>query len=303
MSLSGDIAIKIMRLIHPGKGSFKNIEKCRKRAEKENAKAKFIMPKNRKVKYELVDNTEYPCLIIRSKKNKSSDKNKAILYIYGGITNCWKIQIDFAVDYADRTGLDVWYPIYPSVSEVNITKSIDVLYNIYVKMTERYNHEKIAIVGLSFGGSFALEIINWNNRSKNPVGMPGLIIAHSPGGIPDTEEDWAELQKYEKKDPFFALCDVQVIPELTAHGEEVPNHSVTPIHENFKNAPPTYMYYGEEVLAGNAAAYRRAFERDGAGDRLHIDINENMMHVYSCMPVFPESKKSYFESVDLINNM
>ena len=46
MSVSGDIAIKIMRLIHPGKGSFKDIEKCRKKAAKENAKAKFVMPKN-----------------------------------------------------------------------------------------------------------------------------------------------------------------------------------------------------------------------------------------------------------------
>ncbi|MBQ3692329.1 MAG: alpha/beta hydrolase fold domain-containing protein [Clostridia bacterium] len=303
MSVSGDIAIKILRLIHPGKGSFKDIEKFRKRAEKENAKAGFVMPKNRKAKYELADGTEYPCLIVRSKKNKSADTNKAVLYIYGGVTNCWKIQLDFAVDYADRTGLDVWYPIYPSVSEVNITKSIDVLYDIYSKMTEIYNHKKIAIVGLSFGGSFALEIINRNNRCKNPVGMPGLIIAHSPGGIPDTEEDWEELKKYEEKDPFFALCDLQVIPEIIAHGEEIPNHAITPIHENFKNAPPTYMYYGEEMLAGNSAAYRKAFERDGVGDKLHIDIKKNMMHSYSCMPVFPESKQSYSESVELINKL
>lgn len=303
MSLSGNIAIKIMRFIHPGKGSFKDIEKCRRKAAKENARSKFVMPTNRKAEYELVKDTEYPCLIIRSRKKKTPDKNKAVMYIYGGVTNCWKIQIDFAIDYADRTGLDVWYPIYPSVSEVNITKSIDVLYNIYSMMTKRYSHDKIAVVGLSFGGSFALELIDRNNRSGEPVGMPGLVIAHSPGGIPDNDEDWAELLKYEEKDPFFALCDLKVIEELTAHGEEVPKHALTPIHENFKNAPPTYMYYGEEVLAGNSAAYKRAFERDGAGDRLHIDIKENMMHGYSCMPIFPESKQSYFESVELINNL
>ena len=303
MSVSGDIAIKILRLIHPGKGSFKDIEKFRKKAAKENAKSQFVMPKNKKADYELAEGTEYPCLIIRSRKNKSSNNNKAILYIYGGVTNCWKIQLEFAVDYADKTGLDVWYPIYPSVSEVNITKSIDVLYNVYAEMTKRYNHKKIAIVGLSFGGSFALEIVNWNNRSKNPVGMPGLIIAHSPGGIPDNEEDWAEAAKYEKKDPFFSMSDLKAITEIIAHGEEVPNHSVTPVHEIFKNAPPTYIYYGEEMLAGNSKAYKRAFERDGVEDKLHIDIKKNMMHGYSCMPVFPESKQSYFESVDLINKL
>ena len=67
--------------------------------------------------------------------------------------------------------------------------SIDVLYGVYRKMTERYASEKIAVVGLSFGGTFAMELVNWNNRSPEPVGMPGLIVAHSPGGTPDTEED------------------------------------------------------------------------------------------------------------------
>lgn len=78
------------------------------------------------------------------------------------------------------------------------------------------------------------------------------------------------MKQYEKRDPFFTIRDVQVMIELTAHGQETPPHALTPIHEDFHNAPPTYMYYGEEVLAGNAPAYRRAFQRDGVGERIHI---------------------------------
>ena len=303
MSVSGNIAMSLLRLFHLGKGSFQDVEKSRRRAAKENERGRFIMPRDKRALYELVQGTEYPCLILRSRRRETVSEEKAVLFLYGGATSSWKIQLGIAIDYANRTGLPVWYPIYPSITEVNITKSIDVLYGVYRRMTERYASEKIAVVGLSFGGTFAMELVNWNNRSPEPVGMPGLIIAHSPGGTPDTEEDWAEMKQYEKRDPFFTLRDVQVMIELTAHGQETPPHALTPIHEDFHNAPPTYMYYGEEILAGNAPAYRRAFQRDGVGDRLHIEIVKNMMHGYSCIPVFPESKKSYFEGLALIERL
>ena len=53
----------------------------------------------------------------------------------------------------------------------------------------------------------------------------------------------------------------------------------------------TYMYFAEELCAGNARAYKAAYDRAGVGDRLHIHIQPEMMHGYSCMPVFLESKK------------
>ncbi len=303
MSISGDIAINIIRFIHPGKGSYENIDKFKKMAVRENAKAKFVMPKDKKAKYELLEGTEYPCLIIRSRKNKTYDKTKAVMFIYGGVTNCWKIQIGFAIDYANRTGVDVWYPIYPSITEVNITKSIEVLYDVYVTMTGKYDSKKIALVGLSIGGSFAFEMIDRNNKSDTPVGMPGLIIAHSPVGMPDCSEDWEKLQAYEEKDPFFSIKDLKVIEEIIIHDETVKDYSLTPLDKCFKNSPPSYIYYGEELLAGNAASYKHAFERDGAGENIHIDIKKNMMHMYSCTPVLPESKQSYAEGIELIDKL
>ena len=34
-----------------------------------------------------------------------------------------------------------------------------------------------------------------------------------------------------------------------------------------------------------------------------IEIVPNMMHGYSCMPVFPESKKSDYEGISLIERL
>lgn len=303
MSVSGNIAIKILRFIHPGKGSFKNIEKSRKKAEKENSKFSFSMPKSRKAIFKLADNTEYPCLIIRSKKSEICNNTKAIMFIYGGITRCWKVQLDLAVGYANYTGLDVWYPIYPAVTEVNIIKSIGVLYDIYNIMSKRYGCSKVAVVGASFGGHLALELIDHINRSGRPKDMPGIIIAHSPGGIPDCENDLELFRKFENADPFFSVSDIEMLQQLTSDEEEYPKYLVNPLYCAFRNAPPTYIYYGEEVLAGNAPIYKKAFQRDGSAHNIHISIKDNMMHCYSCTPVFPESKESFFETIDLINKL
>ena len=189
MSVSGNIATSLLQLLHPGKGSFRDVEKSRKRAAKENERGRFIMPRDKRALYELVSETEYPCLILRSRRWEMVSEEKGVLFLCGGAISGWKMQLGIAIDDANRTGLPAWYPIYPSITEVNITKSIDVLYGVYRKMTERYASEKIVVVGLSFGGTFAMELVNWNNRSPEPVGMPGLIVAHSPGGTPDTEED------------------------------------------------------------------------------------------------------------------
>ena len=57
------------------------------------------------------------------------------------------------------------------------------------------------------------------------------------------------------------------------------------------------------MLAGNAPLYRRAYERGGAGKQLHVTIEGNMIHGYSCMPVFPESRRAYRETVRLIQEL
>lgn len=133
--------------------------------------------------------------------------------------------------------------------------------------------------------------------------MPGLILAHSPGGTPDTEEDWNEMRKYEKRDPFFSEEDLAMVRNISPNADSIPDWLTVPVKGDFRNAPPSYLYFGEEMLAGNAVAYRRAYERAGSGDKIHTRIVKNMMHGYSCMPVFPESKESYRETLRLIDEM
>lgn len=205
MSLSGNAAMAILRVIQPGKGSFADIDKSKKKAEKENAAFVFSVPKSRKAKFSLLQDTEKPCLIIDPKKRSYTDK--AILYIYGGVTNNWKTQRSMAVNYAAAAGTQVWYPVYPAITEVSITETVDYLVQIYRRMTERFAPKKIILCGISMGGFFALQIINSINQRQLDIPMPGLLLAHFPGGTPDTEEDWALMRAYEKRDSrYCCVC-------------------------------------------------------------------------------------------------
>lgn len=301
MSITGNLSMGILRLVKPGKGSFNDLEKIRNRAARENAAFKYKEPANRHVSCELVSGPKRPCPVIAPRNARR--EGSAVLYIYGGVTNNWNAQRSMAMRFAADTATDVWYPVYPSMTEVNISETVEYLAGIYRLMTDRYPAGKIAFCGVSMGGQYAMGIMSAINQLSLGLPMPGLVIAHSPGGAADNDADWSLLARNEKRDPFFALGDVRMVERLTpkrADGQPTPSWSLYPAQGDFRNAPPTYLYYGEEVLAGNATLYRRAFEAAGEADKLHVTEAPNMMHCYACMPVFPESKKGYFETVDLV---
>ena len=301
MSISGNLAMGLLRAFHPGKGSFSDLEKLKEKARRENEGFRFSFPKNRRAEYRLLPGTQRECLIIDPVKRKNTDK--AILYIYGGVTNNWKLQRPMAVNLALRTGTEVWYPVYPAMSEVPVGQTVRYLTEIYRRMTETHDPAKIVISGVSMGGMFALQIIHAVNRFCPGLPMPGLVLAHSPGGWPEDEEGWDLYRAYEKRDPMFSEGDLRMTLNMTPAGESSGDRWLYPAQGDFRNAPPTYLYYGEEMLAGNAPLYQKAYEESGAGDRIRIRITKNMMHGYSCLPVFPESRRSYSETIRLIESL
>ena len=172
----------------------------------------------------------------------------------------------------------------------------------YRKMTRIYVGGNIAVIGGALGGLFCFQIVNQNNRHPDPVEMPGLLIAHSPGGIPASEEDWEIMRYYSEKDPVTSLAYVRQMKALTAFfGEPVPDHALSPVFMDFHNAPESYVFYGEETCAGNASAYVKSYNRDHSSEKMHMHIEPGAMHCYAMKPFFPESKRDYDRQIKLLN--
>ncbi|MBR2736992.1 MAG: alpha/beta hydrolase [Firmicutes bacterium] len=279
-----------------------DLEKEFSRAEKYNRKNRFTVPRDRKAHYREVRLAGYPCLLIRP-RNTRVNKRKAILYLHGGFKNEWKPELGIARGYGKKAGVDVWYSIYPSITEVPITRTIDVIYRTFRKMAKIYGGQNIAVIGGSMGAFFAFQIINRNNRHKQPADMPGLLIANSPGGMPASEQDWQTMRRCAEKDALIGIRSVEQLKDMTASfGEAIPDHALSPVYGDFRNAPETYVYYGEETFAGNAPAYARAYKRDGSSEKLHMHIEPGGMHCYAFMPVFPESRRDYNEQIQILRD-
>lgn len=102
-------------------------------------------------------------------------------------------------------------------------------------------------------------------------------------------------------DPLIDLSAVKnIIPMQGLLKADIPEYIHSPMYGDFSEVPDTYVYYALETLAGNHRAYVQGYEKYGVSDHMHIHIQPGMMHGYSCLPVFKESKQAYVEQITLL---
>lgn len=80
MSLSGNLAMRLLRRIKPGKGSFPDLEKLRERAWREKEGFTLRMPRNRNAECVLLPVTDLPCMVVRPRHMADPDKEILVLY-------------------------------------------------------------------------------------------------------------------------------------------------------------------------------------------------------------------------------
>ena len=102
---------------------------------------------------------------------------KAILFLHGGVdADTWKPEVSFARNYGKQTGADVFYPIYPPFTVASVPVTADLIYEVYKTVAERYGAKNVSVVGGSYGGFLAMQLITWINRNGNVVDMPALLM-------------------------------------------------------------------------------------------------------------------------------
>lgn len=305
MSLAGNLTMGVLRIIgRLGNGEITDPEEYLAYAKEHNRKHPARRLNDHLSVYRYYRIEGCPVILIRSKKAVHR-KGKAILYLHGGITNDWEAEVMVARGYANHMGMDVWYPLFPSVTQAAAQDIVEMIYRIYRKMTSKYGSSNIALIGTSFGGTFGFGLINRINESDKAE-QPALYIANSPGGVPQTDEDWAEMEKMAKYDPLIHISAVKnIIPmqKLFSSSTEAVTAANSPAYGNFSEVPETYVYYAQETLAGNHLAYEKGYEKYGVREKLHMHIQSGMMHGYSCLPVFKESRDVYQEQIALLKKV
>ena len=302
MSFSAKAAVSALRLakrlgVFPRTG---DIDSEIAKAKSYNKKHPYKEPSDHKALYSTENIGGYPVLTI---KQRGTPHNKAILFLHGGGNkDAWKPEISFARNYGKLTDADVYYPIYPPFTERSVADTADFIYEVYQSAAIQYGAGDIAVVGGSYGGFLAMQLMTWINRKGNKVDMPALLVMNSPFAFPETAEEWALAERLEKNDLMVSEGAFRLMMNGIMRADpQTPDYALYPDKMDFRHAPETYVFYAEEACACVSEAIQKAYDRDGAV--LYMHREPGMMHCYACAPVFPESKRDYRKQIEWIKRI
>lgn len=220
---------------------------------------------------------------------------KANLFLIGGgmVSPPRPGSLRKALKIAKESGVDLYVPYYPLCTDYPISKSFEVLLDVYREMLKDYEAEKISFLGTSSGAFLALGLIAHMNAVQADLTKPGFIIAISPGACPDTDEERQRMKELDKKDVLIPAAYMITAEEIMRHGEEnLPDYMIHPQNGDYTGCPETVLIYGsDEVLYAIAPSYAEALQKYGV--KYELTVGEGMFHCYPVFPLCPEAKEGW----------
>jgi acetyl esterase/lipase len=227
--------------------------------------------------------------------NQTENFDKLILFVHGGafISGPTKFHWDTVQEIAQQTSQAVWmcdYPKAPENSIHEISKNIDAVYQAAL---EKYEANKISIVGDSVGGTLITALVQRLITTKNKI--PRRIILVSP--VMDSTMSNPEIDEVDKLDPMLSKSGVLSAKKMCARNTDLSDPIISPINGSFDGFPSTLIFlakhditYPDQQLA--VQKIRKA--------KVKIDIieGENMPHIWPFLPVMKEAKTALNQIID-----
>ena len=295
MSITSRIIIRLLRISNMkaklAKGSGKTFEE----AVSYNRKHPFIMPKDKQAVYEELrvktSFGEYPCLKI---SQKDSAPDRAVLFTWGGggLLNAWKSQLSMAVKLGRDAGVPVYYPIYPLATEHSLLDTMEMIAETYGMLLRKYRADDITAIGVSSGGSQALDLITYINEYRPEMPKPGKILCVSPGCVPITAEEKARMAELESGDAMVSASFVYSFEEISDRWEKYPDWVQHPTVGNYTGLKKIRFYYAaNETLAFAVDSFRAKMAQQGVDASFYL--REDMFHAFAVFPICAEGKEAY----------
>ena len=233
-------------------------------------------------------------------KHKAPAEQVCIYLIGGGMLKYpKKDEVKEQIKLARLTGRDMVLPYYPLVPDNSILDVYVMLYQLYKKLIEEYEHENIAIAGGSSGGNLALGLISYINEKGEGIPMPGKIYAASPGTMIYTEEEKRKAKILDGRDLIMSIIALENIQAGMENGREVPEYMRYLQRGDYTGLKEAYLIFGgDEVFSAAADTIAEQMRKFGVDVRL--EIGEGMYHMYSMMPLVPEAKKAYQNMIEYL---
>ncbi|MBQ9048044.1 MAG: alpha/beta hydrolase fold domain-containing protein [Solobacterium sp.] len=220
MSFTSRMLIKLLQLSGMKGKLAGSSQKTFEEAVAYNKAHPFLMPSDHKTIYEQLSIQTgfgvFPCLKITQ---PDSCRDRAVLFTWGGggLLNAWKSQLGMAVKLGRDAKVPVYYPIYPLATEHSLLDTMEMIVETYGKLLEDYKADNISVIGVSSGGSQALDLITYINEYRQNLEKPGKVICVSPGCVPITQEERKRMEMLEDGDAMVSASFVYSFESICEH--------------------------------------------------------------------------------------
>ena len=245
MSFASRMLIKLLQVSGMKGKLARGSQKTFEEAVSYNRKHPFVMPEDHKAIYEQINIRTgfgvYPCLKI---SQSDSCRDRAVLFTWGGggLLNAWKSQLGMAVKLGRDAKVPVYYPIYPLATEHSLLDTMEMIVETYGKLLEDYKADNISVIGVSSGGSQALDLITYINEYRQNLEKPGKVICVSPGCVPITQEERKRMEMLEDGDAMVSASFVYSFESISGHWGKYPDWVQHPTVGNYQGLKQIRFY-------------------------------------------------------------
>lgn len=295
MSLTSRVLIKLLKLSGMKEKLAGGSQKTFEEAVSYNRKHPFVMPKDHKATYEQIDIQTsfgvYPCLKITQ---PDSSDDCAVLFTWGGggLLNTWKSQLGMAIKLGRDAKVPVYYLIYPLATEHSLLDTMEMITETYKKLLKKYEADHISVIGVSSGGSQALDLITYINEYRQNLEKPGKVICVSPGCVPITEKERKRMERLEDSDVMVSASFVYSFETISERWGKYPDWVQHPTAGNYHGLKKIRFYYASnETLAFAVPSFKKIMEEQKVDASFYL--RDHMFHAFPVYPVCRESREAY----------
>lgn len=193
---------------------------------------------------------------------------------------------------AQQTNLTTWMCDYPKAPEHKITEISENIDAVYDLALEKYDAQKITLIGDSVGGSLIAALTQRLIRQEKP--LPHKIILLSP--VIDATISNPEIEEVDKIDPMLSKPGVLSAKKMCAANNDLEDVMISPTNGSFKNFPPTILFLAENDLT--YPDQQLLVEKLTQADvKFEIILGKEMPHIWPILPVMYEAKLALKEII------
>ena len=219
--------------------------------------------------------------------SSATKTDELIIFIPGGafISGPAQHHWDSIKKIQKETNHTVWVCDYPKAPENKITEISKNISEVYKQATEKYEPNKITLVGDSVGGTLIVGLIQ--RLIENGIAKPQKIVLISP--VLDASLSDPQSRDLDKTDPMLSAAGFLSAKLMCAENNNLKAANISPIYGSFHDFPKTIMY-----LADNDITYpdqlKMIDKLNHNKVELEVITGKGMPHIWPLLPIMTEAK-------------